>query len=130
MKLTQNDIKYLVTETAKRVLKEYYGTFDDTTSAPWNQSYGGYGVLKVDQYDLCNEINDTVFNSMDEDTFNIEMDNFQGYYTIYIDGNGRITDDAGLKQDIEKVQNNELKQELYRIYDSLPEDPRVKWEDD
>lgn len=35
--LTENDIKNMVNATVKKLIKEYYGTFDDTTSAPWNK---------------------------------------------------------------------------------------------
>lgn len=40
MVLTENDIKRMVNETVRRVIKEYYGTFDDTTDAPWNNDEG------------------------------------------------------------------------------------------
>ncbi len=38
MFITENDIKRMVRECAKKVLNEFYGTFDDTRDAPWNRT--------------------------------------------------------------------------------------------
>lgn len=38
MLITENDIKGMVRECVKKVLNEFYGTFDDTRDAPWNRT--------------------------------------------------------------------------------------------
>ena len=61
--LTENDLKQMVNETVKKLVMEFYGTFDDTTSAPWNQGndpepYKNSGVIKdylIDLEPLMNE---------------------------------------------------------------------------
>ena len=37
MIVTESDIKKMVKESVKRILNEFYGTFDDTSDAPWNK---------------------------------------------------------------------------------------------
>lgn len=49
--LNESDLKKMVNETVKRVINEFYGTFDDTTSAPWNQDYDGTTSDEVDYWD-------------------------------------------------------------------------------
>lgn len=38
--ITESDLRHMVNETVKKLIKEYYGTFDDTTDAPWNNDNG------------------------------------------------------------------------------------------
>lgn len=37
IQLTESDLKQMVNEAVRRIVAEISGTFDDTTSAPWNQ---------------------------------------------------------------------------------------------
>ena len=37
MIVTESDIKKMVKESVKRILNEFYGTFDNTSDAPWNK---------------------------------------------------------------------------------------------
>lgn len=34
--ISENDLKEMINETVRRLINEYYGTFDDTRDAPWN----------------------------------------------------------------------------------------------
>lgn len=62
--ISENDLKKMINETVRRLINEYYGTFDDTRDAPWNRGSEDYeretlSVKSPDFYmDLSDFIND------------------------------------------------------------------------
>lgn len=114
MKLTLDDIKYLVKESVNKILSEYYDSYDERSAT-------------IDHYDLVSLIpDDSPFYDLDEDIVDREFSKLAKEYYVTVVG-GEITSDSGLLEDIEKIDNDVVSDALYTAYYKIPNASFLKW---
>lgn len=136
MKLTLDDIKYLVKESVNKILKEQHESRSNKRvikefnhllyGQDENDSYDE-GSATIDHYDLISLIPDnSPFYDLDEDIVEREFSKLAKEYYVTVVGD-EITSDSGLLEDIEKIDNDVVSDALYTAYYKIPNASFLKW---